>query len=128
MSDQVHLNDQQVAQFARNGLLKLDGLMSTHCIALARQAVLRPLEALGLWRDGSWRLDDRPRPIWPATGLKPARDIGHRHPEVEALIKEPAVKAVIERLTGAIDFDRQVFPRPQVLASLPNCGSWVRSA
>lgn len=125
MPQQFHLSDEQLSQFEREGVLKIERLVSRDGIARARQAVLRPLAALGLWRDGRWSLDDRPRPGWPATGLKPARDIGHRHAEVEALIEEPGVRAVVERLLGGAAFDRKVYPRPQILASLPNSGPWV---
>lgn len=119
------LSDDQVSQFARDGVLRLEGLIDGHCIAPARQAVLRPLEGMGLYRDGRWRLDGRQRPEWPATGLKTARDIGSRHPEVEALVELPAVKDVVGRLLDGKAFDRKVFPRPQVLASLPNRDRWV---
>lgn len=125
MPQQVHLSEEQLSQFEREGVLKLEQLVSSEGVARARQAVLRPLAALGLWRDGNWSLNAHPRPAWPATGLKPARDIGHRHPEVEALIEEPGVKAVVERLLGGATFDRKVYPRPQILASLPNSGPWV---
>ena len=125
MPQQIHLSDAQLSTFACDGVLKLDRLVGADCVGLARQAVLRPLETLGLWRDGDWHLNARPRPTWPATGLKPARDIGHRHPEVEALIEQPAVRGVVERLLEGAAFDRKVYPRPQVLASLPNCDRWV---
>lgn len=125
MSQQRDLSREQLLQFARAGVLKLEGLLDEHWVALARQAVLRPLEGQGLYQDGKWRLNERQRPKWPATGLKPARDIGRRHPEVEALIELPAVKAVAGRLLDGRDFDRKVFPRPQVLASLPNSDRWV---
>lgn len=125
MPQQVPLSDDQRSQFERDGVLKLERLLDPAAVALAREAVLRPLERLGLWRDGNWRLDERPRPKWPDTGLKPARDIGHRHPEVEALIQQPALKAVVDHLLEGADFDRKVYPRPQVLASLPHTHGWV---
>jgi ectoine hydroxylase-related dioxygenase (phytanoyl-CoA dioxygenase family) len=125
MPQQVPLNDEQRSRFERDGVLKLERLLDRASVALACEAVLGSLERLGLWRDGNWRLDERPKPIWPDRGLKPSRDIGHRHPEVEALIQLPAIKAVVEHLLGGADFDRKVFPRPQVLASLPNADDWV---
>ena len=45
--------------------------------------------------------------------------------EVEALIDEPGVRMVVEQLGGGGPFDRKVYPRPQILASLPNAGPWV---
>lgn len=105
--------------------MKLEQLLSAERVSDARRAVLRALERLGLWRDGEWRLEDRPRMPWPATGLKLARDIGHRHPEVAALIEEPGLIAVVESLLGGGPFDRKIYPRPQILASLPNTEPWV---
>jgi hypothetical protein len=122
------LTNDQVAEFEREGVLRLDGLLPSDRVARARTAILRPLDELGLWRDGAWRLDDRPRPVWPATGLKTARDIGHRHPEVEALIDEPALAGVVDLLLGGRPYDREVYPRPQVLFSLPNAGPWTLPA
>ncbi len=119
------LSDAQLAQFQSQGVIKIDGLLSPQGVADARYAVLHRMEALGLWSDGDWCLDHLDRPHWPATGLKPARDIGHRHPEVEALIEEPAVRAAVERLSGGGPFDRKVYPRPQILASLPNAQPWA---
>lgn len=116
--------DDQIARFQSDGVVKFEQLLSPQGVAAARRAVLRRLEALGLWGDDGWRLDHLERPRWPATGLKPARDIGHRHPEVEALIDEPGVQVAVERLGGGGPFDRKVYPRPQVLASLPNAGPW----
>lgn len=124
MPQPFDLNDEQLAQFADEGLLRLDGLLDRGCVEAARKAVLQPLEQLGLWRDGGWRLEARPRPAWPDTGLKPAGDIGHRHAEVEALIEQPSLKAAVEALLHRAVFDRKVYPRPQVLASLPNCTKW----
>ncbi len=120
-----NLTDQQIASFRSDGVLKIDQLLPPAGVTAARQAVLRPLEAMGLWCDGDWRLDHIERPLWPATGLKPSRDIGNRHPEVEALIDEPGVRMVVEQLGGGGPFDRKVYPRPQILASLPNAGPWV---
>jgi hypothetical protein len=124
MPRQLPLDEAQRLQFARDGVLKLEGLLDRTCLALARDAVLRPLEELGLWRDGRWRLDARSRPKWPDTGLRPRRDIGQRA-EVEALIRLPTVTALVDQVLEGADFDRKIYPRPQVLASLPNADPWV---
>lgn len=118
------LSDAQLTQFQSEGVVKFERLLSPEGVAGARLAVRRRLEALGLWRDGNWRFEHVERPRWPATGLKPARDIGHRHPEVEALIDEAGVRAVVDHLGGGGPFDRKVYPRPQILASLPNAEPW----
>lgn len=125
MPHDEQLTSEHLAQFERDGLLRIDRLLSARGIERARQAMLRPLEALGLLRDGAWQLDGRPMPVWPATGLKTARDIGHRHPEVEALIEEPRLRAIVDALLGHRPIDREVYPRPQLLVSLPNAGRWV---
>ncbi|WP_337185475.1 phytanoyl-CoA dioxygenase family protein [Phenylobacterium sp.] len=118
------ITPERIAQFERDGVLRLDGLISEDWARRAREAVLRPLSALGLRVDGAWRLEGRPRPVWPATGLKPARDIGHRHPEVEALLDEPGVAAWTDALLEGRGHDRTVYRRPQILASLPNGDTW----
>jgi hypothetical protein len=123
MPRQIDLSDEQLSTFVCDGVLRLDRLLEPDRVARAREAVLRPLERIGLLRNGEWCLKDRPRPAWPATGLKPARDIGHRHPDVEALIEEPAVKEVVGLLMEGAAFDRKIYPRP--LASLPNSGRWL---
>lgn len=125
MPQQVRLNDGQRSQLQRDGVLRLEGLLDRASVALALQTILKPLEQLGLWRDGSWRLHGRSRPKWPETGLKPARDIGHRHPEVEALIRLPRITELVTDLLDGAEVDHKVYPRPQVLASLPNSGPWA---
>lgn len=124
LAQDLRLNDEQRSQFDRDGVLKLEDLAASAVVERARQAVLRPLEALGLWRDGAWRLDDRARPHWPENGLKPRRDIGNRQPDIEALIDDPGVNAAVASLLGDTSFDRTLYPRPQILVSLPNAGPW----
>jgi ectoine hydroxylase-related dioxygenase (phytanoyl-CoA dioxygenase family) len=118
------LSSEECSQFERDGVLKLEGLLDAATVERARQAVLRPLEALGLWRDGAWLLEDCTKPHWPDTGLKPGRDIGHRRPEVEALIEDARVSAAVTSILGDTPFDRTLYPRPQILVSLPNVGPW----
>ncbi len=115
----------QLTKFALQGVLRLPGLLPPDPVQRAREAVLRQMDKLGLRRDGAWSLEDKVWPVWPATGVKPARDIGHRHPEVEALIKEPALMAVVDALLGGRPFDHELYRRPQVLCSLPNLGPWA---
>ena len=117
MPQPAFLSDEQRSRLDRDGVLKLEGVLDPAVVARAREAVLAPLARLGLWCDGTWCLDARARPEWPDQGLKPARDIGHRHAEVEALIQEPSIRAMVDQLFAGGDYDRKVYPRPQVLAS-----------
>jgi hypothetical protein len=119
------LSDEQGSQFDSDGVLRLEGLVDAEAVARARRAVLRPLEARGFWRDGAWSLDDRVRPRWPDTGIKPGRDVGNRQPDVEALIEHPRVRAAVATLMGDAPCDRTLYPRPQILVSLPNAGPWT---
>ena len=118
------LTDQQRDAFQRDGVLCLEGLLSADRVRRAREAVLRPLEQLGLWRDGAWRVEALPRPQWPASGLKTAKAIGNKHPELEGLIEEPALLEVVNALMDGRPFDRRVYKRPQVLFTLPNADAW----
>src|SRR6478736_3526564 len=124
MPHPVQLTDEMTAAFARDGVIRLPGLLLASAVAAARDAVRRALEPSGLWREGRWHLDSRPTPEWPATGVKPARDIGHRHPEVRALFEHPALAGVIGPLLGGGAVDRTVHRHAQVLFSLPNAGPW----
>jgi ectoine hydroxylase-related dioxygenase (phytanoyl-CoA dioxygenase family) len=110
--------------FGRDGMFRFDGLLSAEGVVRARNVVLGQFEKLGLWHDGAWRMPEV-LPEWPAMGIKPARDIGHRHQEVDALVTEPAVMALVGELTGGRPLDETLHPGSQVLASLPNAGPWV---
>lgn len=117
------LSPEMLETFRRDGMLRFDGLLSAAGVARARDAVLRQFEALGLRRGGVWQIGEKPE--WPATGLKVARDIGHRHPEVDTLVTEPHVLALVDQMTGGGELDQTIHPGSQVLASLPNAGPWI---
>ncbi len=117
MAPDFQLTRDDIAAFAHDGVLRIDALIPADTINRAREAVLRPLTALGLWRDGQWRLDDAIPP-------KVARDIGNRHADVEALIDQAGVRAVVDTLLDSQPFDRTLYPRPQILFSLPVGGPW----
>jgi hypothetical protein len=87
--------------------------------------VQRRLAPLGLWREGAWRLGDTPRPRWPASGLKTSKVIGNKHPDVQALLDEPALLSAVDALLGGRAFDRTAFRRPQILFTLPNSDTWM---
>jgi len=118
------LTRQQCEAFDRTGVLRFEGLFTAEGVSRAREAVLRPLERLGLWRDGAWRLDAMPRPRWPDRGLN-ARQIGNKHAEVTSLAEEPAFRAIVDALLEGRPFDRKMHPRPQVLFTLPNADRWA---
>ena len=119
------LTPEQHDEFQSRGVLRLESLLSSDRVRLAREHVQRRLAPLGLWRDGEWRLDALPRPQWPNTGLKPCKAIGNKHPDVEALIEEPALLAVVDVLLDGRPFERGVYRRPQVLFNLPNADTWT---
>jgi hypothetical protein len=122
---QTTLTPEQREEFSRRGVLRIDGLLSSAGVARARAFVLRRMEQLGLWKDGAWKLDDRPRPIYPDSGLKTSKVIGNRHPELEALAQEPVLRAAVDELLGGRPFDRKMHPRPQLLFTLPNTDAWM---
>lgn len=115
------LSPEQLAEFEREGVLRVDGLVSPAWFRPARDAVLRQLEKIGLYEDGAWRWSGQPEP----TSLKVARDIGHRHPEIEALLEDPGVMAAVNALLGGRPYDRSVHRRPQVLCTLPSIDRWT---
>jgi hypothetical protein len=119
------LTPEQHAEFSRRGLLRLDGLLSPQSVQRARRVVLARLEQLGLWKDGAWRLESQPRPEFPATGLKTAKAIGNKRPELEALLDEPALRAAVDTLLEGRAWDRSIYPRPQLLFTLPNIDAWA---
>jgi hypothetical protein len=125
MSGTLLLTPDQLGEFDRCGVLRLRGLISADRVRRAREYVQRRLALLGLWKDGAWCLADRPRPQWPSTGLKASKIIGNKHPDVEALLEEPALLAAVEALLGGSAFDRIVYPRPAVLFTLPNSDTWT---
>jgi Phytanoyl-CoA dioxygenase (PhyH) len=120
------LTPEQRDAFERSGVLRLDGLLPAQRVCHAREAVLRPLERLGLWKAGAWRLDAIPRPQWPDTGLKTSQVIGNRHPELAALVEEPALAAAVDVLLEGHPYERPgPNRRPQVLFTLPNAQTWT---
>ncbi len=119
------LTPEQHDEFNRRGVLRLEGLLSPSGVTRARDFVLRRMEQLGLWKDGAWRLGDRPRPNYPDTGLKTSKVVGNRHPELEALAEEPALRAAVDELLGGRPFDRRMHPRPQLLFTVPNADTWM---
>ena len=126
MTQTFTLTPEQRDAFKRAGILRLDGLLSAEGARRAREAVLRPLERLGLWKAGAWHLDALPKPQWPNTGLKTSEVIGNRHPELAALVEESALAAAVDALLEGRSYERPgPNRRPQVLFTLPNAQTWT---
>ena len=125
MTANFTLTPEQRDEFDRRGVVRIDGLLSSAGVSRARACVLRRMEQLGLWKDGAWRLGDRPRPKYPDSGLKTSKVVGNKHPELEALADEPALRAAVDELLGGRPFDRKMHPRPQLLFTLPNTDGWM---
>jgi hypothetical protein len=119
------LTSQQFDEFKRRGVLRIPGLLSLDRVRRAREHVQSRLARLGLWRDGAWCLGSITRPHWPATGLKTSKAIGNKHPDLEALLEEPALLSAVEALLEGDAFDRSIYKRPQVLFTLPNSDIWT---
>ncbi len=120
------LTREQHDEFRRDGILRLDGLLSAEGVRRAREAVLRPLERMGLWKAGRWHLDAVPEPRWPETGLKTSQVIGNRHPELAALVEEPTLSAAVDALLEGRPYERPgPNRRPQALFTLPNARTWT---
>jgi hypothetical protein len=125
MSGTLLITPDQLDEFDRRGVLRLRGVICADRVRRAREYVQRRLALLGLWKDGAWCIGDNSRPKWPAAGLKASKVIGNKHPDVEALLEEPALLAAVEALLGGDAFDRIVYPRPAVLFTLPNSDTWT---
>jgi hypothetical protein len=120
------LTREQLEEFDHRGVLRLPSLLPADSVRRAREAVLRRLERLGLWKAGEWHLDALPRPQWPDTGLKTSQVIGNRHPELAALLEESALAAAVDALLEGRPYERPgPNRRPQVLFTLPNARTWT---
>jgi hypothetical protein len=120
------LTPEQQSSFERRGVVRLPGLLPAALVEAARAVVHRRLETLGLWQDGAWRLDAVPKPEWPASGIKsPGKVIGNKHPEFEALFATPALNGLVDELMEGRAVDRRIYPRPQLLITLPNADAWM---
>jgi len=119
------LTPEQLDEFDGRGVLRLDGLFSADRVRRAREHVQCRLARLGLWKDGTWCLGGRPRPKWPESGLEASREIGNRHPDVQALLDEPALVSAVGALLDGCVVDRTMAGRPQILFTLPNSDLWT---
>jgi ectoine hydroxylase-related dioxygenase (phytanoyl-CoA dioxygenase family) len=92
-------------------------LLDAQAVRRAREAVLWPFEHAGLWRDGAWRLDAAPPGRWPK--------VGNRRPEVESLVRAPALLAAVEGLLNGHPIDWTLHKRPQILVTPPDTDRWT---
>jgi hypothetical protein len=126
MSDtSLTLTSEQLDEFDRRGVLRLEALLSADRVRRAREHVQRRLALLGYWQNDQWHLDHAPKLRWPDRGLKTSKVVGNNHPDVDALLEEPALLAAINTLLNGRPFDRSIHKRPQVLFTLPNAGPWT---
>ena len=119
------LTPEQLGEFDRRGVLRLRGLLSADTVRRAREYVQHRLAHAGLWKDGAWSLGNIPRPQWPATGLKTSEVIGNKHPDVVALIQEPALLSAVDALLEGCAVDPRMSGWPQILFTLPNSDTWT---
>jgi hypothetical protein len=54
MTQTFTLTPEQRDAFKGSGILRVKGLLPAEGVRHAREAVLRPLERLGLWQTGAW--------------------------------------------------------------------------
>ncbi len=119
------LTPEQLDEFDRRGVLRLEALLSADRVRPIREHVQRRLALLGYWHNDAWRLDHAPKLRWPDRGLKTSKVVGNNHPDVEALLEEPSLLAAVNTLLGGQPFDRTIHKRPQILFTLPNDGPWT---
>jgi hypothetical protein len=125
MTRPFFLSPEQRDEFEHRGVLRLGGLLPPDVVRAARERVVRQLAKIGVSEAGGWRLADGSRPQWPNTGLKTSRVVGNKHPEVQALIEQPALRAVVDELLDGRPVDRTIHRQPQVLFTLPNAETWA---
>lgn len=121
MTQAFTFTPEQRDAFERDGVVCLRGWLPSETVLPARDAVLRRLERIGLWRDGAWRLDALP----PDRRLKAREVIGNRHPELAELCEGPPVRALVDELLAGREVDAGFHPRPQVLFTLPGAEPWA---
>jgi hypothetical protein len=134
MTRPFSLSPEQLEQFERQGVVRIEGLFSAEGVRRAREAVVRRLAKAGMTQAGGWRLD---APQWDAfrashPWFRVANPLAsamigdpQRSPELEALGKEPALAAAADALLGGRGFDRAGQQRLRVLLNAPDPGAWT---
>lgn len=114
------LTDAQKRELETRGVVRLDAMLPAEPVRVTREAVLRRLRERRLWPA---EVRQEPMPRWPEPAVT-AKQIGKRHPELEALFESPQVTASVEDLFAGAAIDRAMFSRPQLLVTLPNAAEW----
>lgn len=112
------LNSEQLAEFARRGVLRVPGLLSADTVRRAREHVESRLARWRLSQDGTGLAG------WPSAHLHVSKVIGNKHPALEALLDEPALRLAVDALLEGSALDRSI-RRPQVLVTLPGADAWT---
>jgi hypothetical protein len=112
----------QKETFDSRGLIRLEGFLPAERVTRAREAVLRALGRQGVWRDGTWHLDELPPSTAPNAGTTLVRGV-KRSQKIVDLVTEEVHQVVAELLD-----ERLAFPMtdcPQLLFTLPNAARWT---
>ena len=95
------LPPEQLREFDRRGVIRIPGLLSADKVGRARQYVQRRLAG------------------------RPSGAISNKHPDVTALLEEPALWDLVQTLLGGVEVDRTITQRPQILFTPPNSQTWT---
>ena len=120
MPQSTCLTPAQKRELEARGVVRLEAMLPAEPVYAARNAVLQRLAERRLW---PVKVRREPLPRWPEPGVV-TKQIGKRHPELEALFELPEITAPIEDLFAGAPIDRSMFSRPQLLVTLPNAAEW----
>jgi hypothetical protein len=112
----------QKETFDSLGLIRLEGFLPAGKVTHAREAVLRALGRQGVWRDGTWHLDELPPSTAPNAGAALVKGV-KRSQAIVDLVAEEVHQVVAELLDGRLAFP--VTDCPQISFTLPNAASWT---
>ena len=116
------LTTSQKETFDSRVLIRLEGFLPAEKVARAREVILPALGRQGVWRDGTWRLDELPLSTAPNAGATLLKGVKRSQAIVDLVTEE--VQQVVAELLEA----RLALPMtdcPQLLFTLPNAASWT---
>lgn len=108
--------------FARHGLIKREKFLPAEKVDAARQVIFQHLAQAGLWRDGSWTLDQEQLTTDLMAGMALVKPLNH-HPAILALANDEAPTAASTLVGGRPLFPMS--PHPGLLFTLPNATTWT---